>query len=196
MSFGPAAPHASPELRTARFVARPLRAADAAIDHAAFVASPDTICRHSGGRWPTEGFTIAENVTLAMQHEQDHEARRNFAYMLLDPGADVSLGCVYLLPLTPFLERVAAPAGLRQRFDNQAAMITFWVRQDQEVTALPLAVVCGIRAWIEREWRFSSALFRVNPSETSSLAALRAAGCACSFSLELDTPPHSYSFWS
>lgn len=196
MSFGPAAPRPPVELRTPRFVARPLRAADAAIDHAAFIVSPDTIRRHSGGRWPTEGFTVADNLPLAMQHEQNHEARRSFAYLLLDPGADMSLGCVYLLPMTPFLERVSAPAELRQQFDAQAAIITFWVRQDLEATAFPLAVVSDIREWIARDWRFSSALFRVNPSETSSLAALRTAGCTCRFSVEIATPPRRYSFWS
>ncbi len=55
-------------LRTARFVARPLRVVDALIDQEAYVASPDTIRVHSGGQWPTENFTVADDIPLLEQH--------------------------------------------------------------------------------------------------------------------------------
>ena len=56
-------------LRTADFLVRPLRAADAAIAYAAYMASPEVIRRHSGGRWPTDAFTMAENQQLAARHD-------------------------------------------------------------------------------------------------------------------------------
>ena len=89
-------------LNAGRFVARPLRASDAAMDHAAYVASPQTIRIHSGGRWPTTDFSVADNRVLAEMHEREHLERRSFTFMLLTPARHQSVGCLYLMPLMPF----------------------------------------------------------------------------------------------
>lgn len=56
-------------LRHHRFLATPLVATIATLDHAAYVASPEVVGVHSAGRWPVEGFTLSDNPGLVAQHE-------------------------------------------------------------------------------------------------------------------------------
>jgi hypothetical protein len=77
----------SPEgLRHERFVAVPLTTATAALDYASYMASPDVIRVHSDGRWPVDGFTLADDLELVSQHEDDHHSRRAFTFVLLTPS--------------------------------------------------------------------------------------------------------------
>lgn len=58
MGFFPAERDVPEKLSTPAFVLQPLGVAEAALDYAAYMASPDVIRRHSGGRWPVDGFTL------------------------------------------------------------------------------------------------------------------------------------------
>ncbi len=195
MNFFPAASPIPNELRTADFLVRPLRSADAAIDYAAYMASPDVIRVHSGNRWPTDTFTLAENQQLAAHHEEDHRARRNFTFLLLSPDATTSLGCVYFLPLVPFLHRVAAPDTLLAQVAETTAMVTFWIRQEQQHTALARHVVAAIHPWLQEAWPFAGHVFRVNQAEDSSIRALEQCGLQVRFALDIATAPYHYRFY-
>ena len=70
----------------------PLTSKLAALDTVAYTDSPDAIRRHSAGRWPTDGFTMAENLTLIATHEAEHHAGVAFAYSLLNVARDRELG--------------------------------------------------------------------------------------------------------
>jgi hypothetical protein len=111
-------------LRDEGFDLRPLRAADAALDHEAYVASPAVISAHSGGRWPTVGFRIEENMPLASQHEADHLARRAFTFLIVTQDGSQSLGCLYLMPLVPYLQRVQVSPEVTGVVPASSAMVT------------------------------------------------------------------------
>jgi hypothetical protein len=74
------------ELVHERFVATPLTVTNAALDHDAYMVSPDVIRVHSDARWPHHGFTLADDLQLVAKHEADHEARRAFTFVLLAPS--------------------------------------------------------------------------------------------------------------
>lgn len=192
MTFYPQERRVPQELHAPRFTARPLRAVDAAIDHEAFVASPDTIRIHSGGHWPTENFTVADNVVLAAQHEERHTTRQDFAFLLLDLTKTVSLGCFYLLPLQPFLEAVKAPESFQTLISADAVMATFWVRQSERGTGLDREVVATVQHWLETAWSFSSIMWRANPDEHDSLAAFEAVGLRHRLTVALRQAPYRY----
>jgi hypothetical protein len=90
------------ELQHDRFVATPLTVATAALDYASYMASPDVIRVHSDGRWPTEGFTLDDDLELVARHQVDHENRRAFTFVLLTPSRTEALGCVYVNPLREY----------------------------------------------------------------------------------------------
>jgi hypothetical protein len=50
-------------------------------------------------------------------------------FLLLTRDQCQSLGCLYIRPLLPFLERAQAAAEVIARFSPSTAMITFWLRQ-------------------------------------------------------------------
>lgn len=152
------------ELRHEAFVATPLTRDLAALDYTAYMASPDVIRVHSGGRWPVEGFTLEEDRRLIEQHEADHEKRRAFAFLLLDPSANEALGCVYLNPLHDYLRDAGADPRTCAAFPPESAMVTFWVRQDRQDT-LPTAVLEAVNTWLLSDWPLKTHVFRLVPAE-------------------------------
>ena len=86
-------------LRTDEFVLRMLAATDVELDYDAVIASKDMLHLRSGGSWPREGFTLAENLADLQGHEADFHARRGFTYTIMDPGEMQCLGCLYIYPL-------------------------------------------------------------------------------------------------
>jgi hypothetical protein len=87
------------------FVAVPLSIANVELDYAAYMASPDVIRVHSDGRWAVDGFTLEDDRNQAAAHHAEHQARRAFTFLLLDPTKSQSLGCVYVNPLRAYLRR-------------------------------------------------------------------------------------------
>jgi RimJ/RimL family protein N-acetyltransferase len=158
------------------FNAAPLTVANANLDYAAYMASPEVIRTHSAGRWPVEGLTVEEDRELIATHQADHEAWRAFAFTLLNPDGDQGVGCLYLNPLHAYLARVGADRATRDRFPVASALVTFWIRQDRQQTELPRAVVAAVNAWIVAAWPLDAHLFRILPDEHSSRAALERAG--------------------
>lgn len=155
-----------------RFVATPLTAATAALDYASYLASPDVIRVHSDGRWPVEGFTLADDLKLVAKHQADHENRRAFTFVLLAPSRREALGCLYVNPLREYLQRAEADRRLLDGVPPATAMVTFWLRQDQQDTGLPDVVAQAVNDWLRTEWPLATYLFRVLPAERSSCTAL------------------------
>lgn len=182
-------------LSTPTFILRPLTPDWAEIDYAAYMSSPDVIRRHSGGRWSTADFTLDQERHELALHAERHRARQDFAFILLSPDQSTGLGCVYMLPLLPFLSRSGASAALLAQATAASAMITFWLRQDQLHTPLAQQVITAVHAWLVRDWPFADHLFRVNHEEHASLAALDQCGLQRRFELMLDKPPYHYYFF-
>jgi hypothetical protein len=131
---------------------------------------------HSDGRWPGEGFTAEQNRDLAARHQAGHDAGRAFAFVLEHPRRAGSVGCLYLNPLRAYLERSGADAPTLAAFGHRTAMVTFWIRQDLQHTALPGLVTGAASAWIASAWPVDAHLFRILPGERSSRAALERPG--------------------
>jgi RimJ/RimL family protein N-acetyltransferase len=155
-----------------RFVATPLTTDTAALDYASYMASPDVIRSHSDGRWSVEGFTLEDDLELVARHQADHESRRAFTYVLLAPSLSEALGCLYLNPLREYLQRAGADPRLLDAVLPSSAMVTFWLRQDQQDAGLAEVVVEAVNDWLLTEWPLATHIFRVLPDERSSCTAL------------------------
>jgi hypothetical protein len=142
------------------------------LSYAAYMASPAVIRVHSDGRWPVDGFTLEEDRSQAAAHHAEHQARRAFTFLLLDPSQSQSLGCVYLNPLREYLRRAGADRATIDAMPEASGMVTFWIRQDQQDTGLSYAVARAISGWLATDWPLEKSLFRVLPGERSSRRAL------------------------
>lgn len=159
MVFFPADRAVPTTLRTPEFVLRQLGIAVAERDYAAYTSSPDVIRDHSGGLWPVAGYTLDDERRELAQHEERHAAKQDFAFILLTPDEAVALGCVYILPLAPFLQRYPV-AGASTT--DASAIVTFWIQQEHQGSGLPESVVAAVDGWVRAEWPFDEHLFRVN----------------------------------
>lgn len=110
------------ELHAATFVATPLTTENAALDDDSYMASLDVVRAHSDGRWPMDGFSFADDLLLVAKHQADHQARRAFTLILLEPSRDEALGCLYVNPLREYLTGVGASPGLLASLPSSAAM--------------------------------------------------------------------------
>src|SRR5579872_7154149 len=86
------------ELRTDELFLRMLRASDVEPDYEAVISSRELLWLRSSGRWPREGFTLAENLSDLQEHEQEHHQRTAFTFTVLAPDESLCLGCVYINP--------------------------------------------------------------------------------------------------
>jgi hypothetical protein len=191
MAFYPTDLRVPDTLRAATFLARPLRVTDTARDYAAYMASLAVIRIHGGGRWATDDFTVAEEGELIARRERDHLARRNFTFTLLTPDQTRCVGCLYVLPLRPFLQRVHA-GGAAPATTDATAMLTFWVRQEEQETDLPDQVARAVHAWMRGAWASDDHVFRVNQAEQRSVQALERAGLHRRSTIDLPASPYRY----
>jgi len=70
------------------------------MDFAAVIASRKKL-KHLFGptdSWPPEGLDITANYADLAWHEKEFQARRSFAYHLLNHEANQCLGCLYIYP--------------------------------------------------------------------------------------------------
>jgi hypothetical protein len=108
-------------------------------DYAAWTVGVDHIRRTPGFEglgWP-HPMTRAENFGDLVRHADDFAARRGFTYTVLEPDADVVIGCVYIYP--------AEAAG----FDAQCRS---WVRAD--LAHLDPVLYHAVRSWLVEAWPF------------------------------------------
>jgi RimJ/RimL family protein N-acetyltransferase len=164
------------ELRTDEFLLRPLRAADAALDYDAVMASRERLLRRSAGQWPRAGFTLAENRADLAQHEAEFYARAAFAYTMMNPDETACLGCIYIYPLRRTLERFGAPATAIAAAGEGEAEASFWVRQDLEAADLDRRLLAALLPWLRGSFAFGRLWLRAFAAEERQVAIFHAAG--------------------
>ena len=128
------------ELRTKRFVLRPLGPEHNERDHEAWMSSIDHIHATPGfpdGTWPHE-MSLDDNAADLARHADHFSRRVGFTYTVLDPSESDVIGCVYIYP-------GEGPG---------AAHVQSWVRASQ--ASLDRELHETVSVWLERDWPFTS----------------------------------------
>jgi hypothetical protein len=162
---GRAVPH---EKRTSRLWLRPLRATDVELDYDAVMSSAEMLRRWSQSDWPSDDFTLAQNLADLQRHEREHIERNAFTFTVLNPQGTQCLGCVYIQPLWPEDIPLCPDAAC-------AADVGFWVRTSELTADLDRHLLATLRDWFQAEWAFDAILFTVS-QDTDQGALLEAAG--------------------
>lgn len=171
-------------LRTDEFMLRMLKATDAALDYDAVIASREQLLIRSGGDWPVEGFSLAENLADLQRHEQEHRERKAFAYTVMNLTETECLGCVYINPLAPLLDRLKAGDDALKTVQADAAYVSFWVRSNHLTDDLDKRLLAVLRAWFQAEWSFSRTVFYAGEQQTRFLQIYQEAGMEATFTLQ------------
>jgi RimJ/RimL family protein N-acetyltransferase len=169
MEFYPAHAAVPPELRTERVVLRPLRATDVELDYDAVMASAAQLRQWSQSDWPTDDFTLAENLADLRRHEREHLERAAFTFTVMNPMETRCLGCVYLTPPSPSI------AAVREGVAH-AAHVGFWVRTSEIENDLDRHLFAALRHWLSDEWAFERVVFGIAPREERQDSLFREAG--------------------
>ncbi|HEY0605978.1 MAG TPA: hypothetical protein VGD58_23845 [Herpetosiphonaceae bacterium] len=169
MNFYPDQAPVPEETRTDRLWLRPLRATDVELDYEAVMDSKEQLRGWSGGRWPDDDFTLAQNLDGLQQHEREHAAREAFTFTVLDPFGTRCLSCIYLMPVAPVAEPCCVGA-------SYAANIGFWVRTSELATDLDAHLLATLRAWLAAEWAFDRVVFTISRQEQRQATLFRDAG--------------------
>jgi hypothetical protein len=168
------------KLRTEEFIVRPLRASDVELDYDAVITSRAELFLRSGGSWPREGFTLEENQADLIQHEQEHQGRVAFTYTVINPAETECLGCLYIHPLKPLLQRYDLPA---EHIAEASAYVTFWVRQSRLQDNLDRRLLRELVAWFQTEWAFSQVVFAASKAQTRQIRLFEETGMVLQYTL-------------
>jgi RimJ/RimL family protein N-acetyltransferase len=181
--FYPADAQVPSLLSTDEFLFRPLRASDVELDYEAVMTSRETLLLFSGGSWPAEEFTLAENLRDLERHEKEHDQRVAFTYTIMNPGETRCLGCIYLAPFAAMLKRTSGtPEQIATGGDYQA-WINFWVRQDRLADNLDQRVLSALLAWLATQWAFQRVVFATRKEHTRQQQLYASAGLHLLFTL-------------
>ncbi len=151
------------ELKTEEFVLRPIRAADAACDHAAVMETRQDLRVWEQSAWPEENFSVEANRKDLVDLERRHAEHRAFTYTVVDPQDVECLGCVYIFPTTAtFLAKSTVTAIGDDLWTDLDAVIYFWVRRSRMVTAMDGRLLAALRAWMREEWSFARTAYVTN----------------------------------
>lgn len=181
------------ELVTEDFVLRPIRAADAELDHAAVMESKEFLRTWEQSSWPEDDFTVAANREDLVKLEQRHAAHQAFTYTVMDPAGTECLGCVYLMPpdARMYAEGRITPVG-DDRWGDYGAMVYFWVRRSRLAAGTDRALLDALRLWLAKDWTVGRALVVTNEQFTQQVELIERTDLTLRFHVEERGKPGRY----
>ena len=128
-----------------RFALQPLRLRDSALDHELIAASVRHLDQevYPGGSWAAS-MTPERAQIEAGYYQRQFEMARGFAYMVMDPAKQRSLGRVYIWKSE------------KRGYD---AMLNYFVRESELQSGLAGELDRALRDWLARDWPFQRVLF-------------------------------------
>ncbi|NEC91884.1 GNAT family N-acetyltransferase [Streptomyces sp. SID12501] len=123
------------------FHLRPIRGADADLDHPTVMGSRERLWSIFGEAWgwPADTITYEANLADLERHAAEADAHESFNYVLLNDDETVELGCVYIDPP----EKAGADAE-----------ISWWVVDSAVGGAVEQALDALVPQWIADDWPF------------------------------------------
>ena len=193
MSFSDPKVPVPARLETQEFVLRPIRAADAACDHAAVMETRYDLRVWEQSGWPEEDFSVEANRKDLVDLEQRHAEHRAFTYTVVDPEDAECLGCVYIFPTTAtFLAKSTVTAIGDDVWTDLDAVIYFWVRTSRMVTGMDGRLLTALREWMREEWSFEQTVYVTNEQFEQQVHLLNRADLRVRFELREPGKPGTY----
>ncbi|HEX5165799.1 MAG TPA: hypothetical protein VFV93_10420 [Thermomicrobiales bacterium] len=154
------------EWRTQDLWLRVLRPDVTELDFAALMESRERLRLWSDSTWPSDDFTLQENERDLIEHEREWEDREAFAYTVLNSDGRRCEGCVYVTPFASSMRhRGYDPIAQGTPFAEDAAAVSFWVRDSALARDLDRQLLAGLREWFQTEWPLSQVIYRINDNQ-------------------------------
>lgn len=137
--------HIPEVLETARYRLRPLAEQHTKLDYDAVMETRERLMAGAPNGWPRDGFTLEENRSDLVRHEQEFKERIAFAYTVLSLDETEVLGCVYLNPPDA---------------DTADVAVHMWVREREYASGLALHLHRYVADWLKQKWPFTRISFK------------------------------------
>lgn len=187
-------PHPVPvELKTPQFTLLPLTPAHVKLDFAALMDSKQMLRLWSGSSWPTDEFTLENNLEDLEWHDMEHQDRIAFTYTVLSPDEKECLGCIYIKPLQLFQNQLPAQVA---PITNLDAATRFWIREPYLVHRLDVQLLNVLIDWFESDWQFGRHFFHARCVHGQQVQLLERSGLSKQFSLNLPSRGGEFFFFS
>ena len=169
--FYPAPKRLPQRLETADFTLTPLLPAHVELDHSALMDSIDLLRSWSGGPWPTDDFSIDDNMEDMHWHSSEHEERIAFTFSVLNPAQDFCVGCIYIKPIREVLDdNPDLPV------QKDGALVRFWIRDLPELLPLNGRLLQALQQWFEEAWNFTAVYYHCRAEHIIQVEQFREGG--------------------
>ena len=171
---------------THEFLIRPLSETDVELDYAAVMESKEYLRKWEQANWPSDDFTLADNLKDLQRHEREHINRESFTFTVMNPAETECLGCIYIFPLTArWLSKAEATPKGETAWSDYEAVISFWIRQSRLAEGMERRLLDVLCPWFEQEWTFDDLLYFTNEAVGQQAAMFERAGLKLQFEVEL-----------
>lgn len=152
MTFYPENEQVPEYLQTEEFVILPLTPTHVELDYAALMSNKEMLRLWSGSPWPSNDFTLAQNLADLEWHWSEHQERIAFTFTVLNHTEDRCLGCIYIKPMAEILAHNETWQALAEPVEAPAhnALIRFWTINNLDSTLFPI-----LQQWFTTDWAFS-----------------------------------------
>ncbi|OQY47930.1 MAG: hypothetical protein B6242_03575 [Anaerolineaceae bacterium 4572_78] len=185
MLFYPSEAKIPKEFRTEEFILRPLRATDVELDYDAVVTSRDMLRVWGQGDWPSDNFSLQDNLEDLEWHEKEHLEGKAFTFTVMNLTETKCLGCVYINPLLEILKHMKASDATMGTVGNYESCVNFWVRQSLLADGLESHLLESLITWFKQDWKFSGIFFMVNTQDIRQVNLFETADLKRVYTLDL-----------
>lgn len=130
-----------------------------ALDYAALMGSKDFLRKWSQSDWPSDDFSLEENLKDLEWHYEEQINKIAFTYTILDSSQTKCLGCLYIRPKKSILN---SQTNEYQALNEFSHFCSYWVIDTIRGTALDQTILRNLRNWITSVWKFPGVFFTSN----------------------------------
>lgn len=126
---------------------------------------------HDG--WPSDDFSVDENLADMEWHYGDHLARTAFTLTVLTPAEDEVLGCIYIVPFAPLMDENPQ---LDELIVDDSALIRFWAIEPRLADGFDARLLQKMLQWLDQDWSFTQIFFHVYETHYQQIEMFKANG--------------------
>lgn len=141
------------------FIFEPLLPDHVALDYEAVMSSKVFLRKWSQSTWPTDNFTLDENLIDLNRHSKEHVTNLAYTYTILNMERNRCLGCIYIKPV----ESITAHTSEEEnKLRTLNAILSFWVRESLQDNQMEQSIIDFLIKWMKETWKFNELVFATN----------------------------------
>ena len=129
------------------------------LDYRAVMKSKNFLRRWSNSSWPTDDFSVDENLSDLVWHNYEFEEKIAFTYTILDTDKQNCLGCIYLRPIST-LDALSSEE--KEKIVSYALFCTYWVVPEIRSSPKEDQFIKSLLLWFRNDWKPSNIFFASN----------------------------------